>query len=630
MFDRVAVGLLGHIPPLRNKKSILFSYNPNMTLAHLFVQALGGSRPLPKEQEVMKNLLSTAHDYIESLKSKTKANLTESIDSYVKEARAKGEAPTEKEIRDRITNSLVVAGKHLKTISEAESTKTRNMGKLMNIARAGASTGESDPNVFFVVVRDQQTCEECLRLHMMPDKVTPKVWKMSELKYSYHKKGEDLPSVAGLHPHCFTGDTLLYTSEGVFAFEELFKTQKNVMVTVDKRVVNRKSPSNQFGKAIPGEVWLNRHESGSKFMEATTVYDTGVQECYEIELESGHTLKVSEGHEMWVDDDGMGKKVRAVDLKVGDKIPLLSGESGFGKDNFEDLAELMGNLMGDGVMGETAQWNFFGEDIPYGENLLQKAKNFLSDYSKESFKKISEHLRIFPPNEKYSVPRATFNSTVLANIFKEEFGLSKKPKRVPKKLWTADKKTVSAFLRGLYAADGHSELSSVVLAQNDLEFLKEIQLLLANYGIVSRIFNHGSDQINKTITYANGDNFDTARKPCWRLVIGGNEQCELFSVEIGMGVKTKQDKLLSFIENGKQENKSRFFWRTTRVKSIKAIGKIQTYCLTEPMTNSVTANGIVTGNCRCTLTLLTPGFGFKNGMVSYISPDHNEYEKQKE
>lgn len=209
MFDRISLNLLGQIPFFKNKKTIIFGYNPNQTLAYLFIQALGGSKPLPKEEEVMKNLLTTAYDYVESLKNKTKANLTESVDSYIKETRAKGEAPKQEEIRSKINETLLQAGKHFKVISEAESTKTRNMGKLMNIARVGASIGQIDPIVFFVVVKDNVTCEECIRLHMLPDKITPRVWKMSELKYSYHKKGENAPSVSGLHPHCRCTLTIL-------------------------------------------------------------------------------------------------------------------------------------------------------------------------------------------------------------------------------------------------------------------------------------------------------------------------------------------------------------------------------------------------------------------------------------
>ena len=45
-------------------------------------------------------------------------------------------------------------------------------------------------------------CNECKRVHLMPDGITPKVFKLSEVSAQYHKKGENIPSYAGLHPHC--------------------------------------------------------------------------------------------------------------------------------------------------------------------------------------------------------------------------------------------------------------------------------------------------------------------------------------------------------------------------------------------------------------------------------------------
>jgi len=32
--------------------------------------------------------------------------------------------------------------------------------------------------------------------------MTPRVWKMSELKSGYHKRGAACPCVSGMHPHC--------------------------------------------------------------------------------------------------------------------------------------------------------------------------------------------------------------------------------------------------------------------------------------------------------------------------------------------------------------------------------------------------------------------------------------------
>lgn len=212
LFDRMSNNLLGNIPQLRNKKTILFTSNPTMTLAHLFIHSMGNKVPLPNEQEVLKSLMNTAYDYLEALKLRTKARLTNDVDSYVQEARAKGEAPSESIIREKIVGALKTAGSEFKTIGEAEATKARNMGKLMNIARVGAASGISDPTIFFVVVRDGNTCEHCLRLHMMPDGITPRVYKVSEIGFSYYNpKGpdRDKPRIMGLHPHCRCSNTML-------------------------------------------------------------------------------------------------------------------------------------------------------------------------------------------------------------------------------------------------------------------------------------------------------------------------------------------------------------------------------------------------------------------------------------
>jgi hypothetical protein len=222
LFDRMGHTLLGNIPAYRNKKTVLFTSNPLLTLAHLFLMGLQGARPLPKEEEIMKNMLDTAHSYLESLRSRTKARLTESVDSYMAEARIKNVTPSSDAIRERVTDSLEKAKSDMKRIAEAEATKARNLGKLMNIARVGAALGQPDPNVFFVMIKDTRTCDECKKLHLWEDGITPRVWKMSQLGFSYHHKGEHNPKVCGLHPHCRCTLTLLSPGfgfkNGVVAF----------------------------------------------------------------------------------------------------------------------------------------------------------------------------------------------------------------------------------------------------------------------------------------------------------------------------------------------------------------------------------------------------------------------------
>lgn len=226
MFDRIALEFIGDIPGLSHRKSLIISGKTNFGLAHLFVKAMADRRPNQTEQDALKSLLDSAHGYIESLKNKTQSNLAESIDGLVKEAKAKNQKIDQDLIQEAIAEEMRKAKSHLKLIAESEATKIRNVGKMMNITRVAANVGDDDPSVFFIIVRDKSTCKECLRLHMMPDGVTPKVWKFSELKQGYHLRTDNVPSAFGEHPHCRC--TLAYLTKG-FGFNKKgmvsYKTQ---------------------------------------------------------------------------------------------------------------------------------------------------------------------------------------------------------------------------------------------------------------------------------------------------------------------------------------------------------------------------------------------------------------------
>jgi hypothetical protein len=201
MFDSLAYQLLGNIPKLRNK-SPFFGSSPTMSLAHIFIQALGGKEPNHMERDVLKGILNSSHGYIEGLKSRTSSNVTEAVDSMVREAKIKGAFITSAQVAEIISAQMEKARADLKLIAEAETTKTRNMGHAMDIASKAENAGIEDPTVFYIIVRDGATCKECLRLHMLPDQVTPKCYKMSEMSMGWHKRGDDRPSACGEHPFC--------------------------------------------------------------------------------------------------------------------------------------------------------------------------------------------------------------------------------------------------------------------------------------------------------------------------------------------------------------------------------------------------------------------------------------------
>jgi len=45
-------------------------------------------------------------------------------------------------------------------------------------------------------------CNECKRLYLLDDGVTPRAFKMSQVTSDYHKKGGNTPSLCGCHPNC--------------------------------------------------------------------------------------------------------------------------------------------------------------------------------------------------------------------------------------------------------------------------------------------------------------------------------------------------------------------------------------------------------------------------------------------
>lgn len=216
IFDKIALKFIGAIPKLAHKKYLVISSKPNLGLPHLYVQAMQNRMPNAVENDALKSLLESTYGFIEGLKGKTRASVTERIDGAVKEAHARGDKVSESQINEILDEEFTKARSHFKAIAEGETTKTRNMGSLMDISRVAASKGDEDPTVFFVPVRDGKLCSECARLHLNPDG-TPRVWKFSELKHSYHKRGEEQPSVFGLHPHCRC--TLTYLSIG-FGFDK--------------------------------------------------------------------------------------------------------------------------------------------------------------------------------------------------------------------------------------------------------------------------------------------------------------------------------------------------------------------------------------------------------------------------
>lgn len=202
LFDKTALRLLGPIPKLHHKKITLLGFAEGITLATLFIQAMNNRWLNNTERDVITGILGGAFGYIEALKSKTTNAISERIDGLAREARIAKTPIAETELNKVIQEELGKARSGMERIAASEATKTRNLGALMDITQKAAQTNTGDPIIGFMGPFDGDSCEECVRMFLMPDKVTPRLWYLSECSGGYFKRGDNVPSILGLHPRC--------------------------------------------------------------------------------------------------------------------------------------------------------------------------------------------------------------------------------------------------------------------------------------------------------------------------------------------------------------------------------------------------------------------------------------------
>ncbi len=189
-------------------KALTFSYQSLGELYEQSVRANGGI-PDPDTKAALNEIAAT---YLDAAELRTSANLKHVLSTMKRAKLADGEQTPD--VQELVEGALDKATTEVDRIVDTESQRARSVGAWEGINQAAAQMGIDDPTVFFVVVRDQHLCDECKRLHLLPDETTPRVWKMSELGHDYHERGEEFPSVQGLHPHCRCTKTLLFPGWG--------------------------------------------------------------------------------------------------------------------------------------------------------------------------------------------------------------------------------------------------------------------------------------------------------------------------------------------------------------------------------------------------------------------------------
>ncbi|MGQ9781037.1 MAG: ribonucleotide reductase N-terminal alpha domain-containing protein [Nitrososphaeria archaeon] len=408
---------------------------------------------------------------------------------------------------------------------------------------------------------------------------------------------------------CITGDALVSTEFGLIKMEELVRrySQGGVKVVTDNRVpIKILNPD--------GTVMLLQNEEGGvsahPILEA---FSSGVREVYKITTESGYEVEITPDHKVltrrgWV---------RALDLTTEDYLFIQSGEGMFGKDRnlpFEvanevkgrkgkvtklnlptkwsrELGQVLGWLIGDGWIKEGKDcrvgFTFSKEDL----NILNYLKRILNNWYGYNVKEVRRGNGVY---------HLSYHSKPFVEFF-EKLGV--KPvqageKRVPETVFTAPKEVIVGFLQGLFSADGaigiHEPTGNyhVRLTSKSKALLRDVQLLLLNLGIRSRIYDRvRNERIGFDYTTSSGKRmryfFDGI---CYELNIS-RKNITLFIKRVGFisgRHSRKVDKLNRAFRPDRPED---------RIAKIEYSGTKMVYDLAEPVTRSMICNGIITHNC---------------------------------
>ena len=199
LFEKAKARIIG---PQSLPKGIEIRVKTDYTLPSLYEAAVSQEGHKP-DGEILQSMIRIADSYIDAAKEKMKAQSVNAIGNVLRDASISGVSTDLRTVLNgELSKVWDTTTTTLSAIVDAESSNAKNVGIMEGIVKTNAFQGVDDPVVFFVVVRDNVTCDECKRLHLLEDGLTPRVWKLSELGHGYHKRGEPMPKVGGLHPHC--------------------------------------------------------------------------------------------------------------------------------------------------------------------------------------------------------------------------------------------------------------------------------------------------------------------------------------------------------------------------------------------------------------------------------------------
>ncbi|MEM4215864.1 MAG: ribonucleotide reductase N-terminal alpha domain-containing protein [Candidatus Anstonellales archaeon] len=348
----------------------------------------------------------------------------------------------------------------------------------------------------------------------------------------------------------------------------------DVLITTDEGLVRMDAVHNPHGVLTKDGEYCKIRWAGR----------TGYKDVYSVETAGGYAVKVTGDHRILT---SKGWK-KAKELRKDDFL-VLQKAGKFGKLKMDrEMAMVLGWLTGDGtITNDDRCILYFNKKEKKG--MLNILKKYLDGLNGNSVK----------PKQYNNTIRIKYSKKIVKML--EKFGAKKaraEEKEVPESILVADKEAVKHFVSALFSCDGSVQGNrrkgvSIRLASSSEKLLRQVQLLLLQFGILSKIYLKRRKAGRKLMPSSN-------RKK--QKIYNYREQHELiisrrsmftFMKEIGFCTEEKNKKF----EKLKPKNIYEDSAELSRVKGVKYVGKEWVYDLTEPTTHSFSANGIIVHNC---------------------------------
>lgn len=361
--------------------------------------------------------------------------------------------------------------------------------------------------------------------------------------------------IRGSNP-CVTGDTLISTALGWKRIDQMLDQEQLI------------------------------RGSDGQFHACPPAFKTGTKAVYKLRTKAGYTLKLTGDHKVRTVSRG---DVPASELTRDDHIYLQG--AGFGELECDThLSEVIGLLLGDGCVCDSIATLTMGhnehEVVAYATKRINQAK----DYDRACSP------RHTPTGWRVSTSYAALISDVQRYAVLDQ-GSSRKA--LTPVAFLLERPAIAGILRGLFTADGtvadYGDRSQYVSLDSTSELLLEqVQLLLLNFGIKSKIYrNRRGGKTFSSLPDGKGGMREYPVVESHSLRISRSSRL-LFERKIGfLPMSAKADTLVCLNDRVKAYQDQLM----DKVAAVEFLGVDDVYDITEGNTHHFVANGLVVHNC---------------------------------